>query len=197
MPLDFVALLAGSSRKYDLHERYLNQQLVRMLRVIGYDVDYKSGKGAYLFDAAGRRYLDLLSGFGVFALGRNHEAVAAALRQVLDADLPNLVQLDVSLLSGVLAERLLARLPGQERVFFCNSGAEAVETGIKFARAATGRAGLVHCGHGFHGLTCGALSLAGEDIFRNGFGPLLADSRRVPFGDLAALEVALAGGDVA
>ena len=197
MPFDLAALLAGSARKYDLHERYLNQQLVRMLRVIGYDVDYKSAKGAYLFDAAGKRYLDLLSGFGVFALGRNHDAVAAALRQVLEADLPNLVQLDVSILSGLLAERLLALMPGQERVFFCNSGAEAVEAGIKFARAATGRPAVVQCSNGFHGLTCGALSLSGEDIFRAGFGPLLADSRRVAFGDLAALEAALAGGDVA
>src|SRR5258707_10092815 len=198
MPLDLAALIAARrAQKYDLHERHLTPQFVRMLRVIGYDVDYKSAKGAYLYDDAGRRYLDLLSGFGVFAIGRNHDTVIAALRQVLGADLPNLVQLDVSILSGLLAERLLAHLPGQERIFFCNSGAEAVEAGIKFARAATGRAGMVHCSHGFHGLTCGALSLAGEDVFRTGFGPLLADSRQVPFGDLAALDEALRGRDVA
>jgi ornithine--oxo-acid transaminase len=198
MPLDIAALVAARrGEKYQLHDSHLNQQFVRMLRVIGYDVDFVSGKGPHLYDAAGRRYLDLLSGFGVFAIGRNHPAVAAALRQVLEADLATLVQLDVSLLSGLLAERLLALMPGQERVFFCNSGAEAVEAGIKFARAATGRAGLVHCSHGFHGLTCGALSLNGEDIFRQGFGPLLADSRRVPFGDLPALEQALARRDVA
>ena len=198
MPLDLAALIAAHRlEKYDLHERHLNQQFVRMLRVIGYDVNYESAKGAYLYDAAGRRYLDLLSGFGVFAVGRNHDTVIAALRQVLGADLPNLVQLDVSILSGLLAERLLAHLPGQERIFFCNSGAEAVEAGIKFARAATGRAGIAFCSHGFHGLTCGALSLAGEDVFRTGFGPLLADSRRVPFGDLAALDEALRGRDVA
>jgi ornithine--oxo-acid transaminase len=198
MPLDIAALLAaGRGRKYALHESCLNAQFVRMLRIIGYDVDFVSAKGPYLFDASGRRYLDLLGGFGVFALGRNHDGVRAALQQVLDADLAGLVQLDVSLLSGLLAERLLEKMPGQERIFFCNSGAEAVEAGIKFARAATGRAGLVHCSHAFHGLTCGALSLTGEDVFRQGFGPLLADSRRVPFGDLAALERALAGRDVA
>lgn len=198
MPLDIAALIAARrAEKYQLHERHANQQFVRMLRIIGYDVDFVTGRGPHLYDAGGRRYLDLLSGFGVFAIGRNHPAVAAALRQVLEADLANLVQLDVSLLSGLLAERLLDHLPGQERVFFCNSGAEAVEAGIKFARAATGRPGLVHCGHGFHGLTCGALSLSGEDVFRQGFGPLLADSRRVPFGDLVALERALAGRDVA
>ncbi|MFO1056066.1 MAG: aspartate aminotransferase family protein [Dongiaceae bacterium] len=198
MPLDIAALIAARrGEKYQLHDSHLNQQFVRMLRVIGYDVDFVSGKGPHLFDAAGRRYLDLLSGFGVFALGRNHPAIAAALHQVLDAGLANLVQLDVSLLSGLLAERLLALMPGQERVFFCNSGAEAVEAGIKFARAATGRPGLVHCSHGFHGLTCGALSLNGEDVFRQGFGPLLTDSRRVPFGDLPALEQALSKRDVA
>src|SRR5262249_55949063 len=141
-------------------------------------------KGPYLYDAAGQRYLDLLSGFGVFAIGRNHDTVIEALRQVLDGDLPNLVQLDVSALSGLLAERLLAHIPSQERVLFCNSGAEAVETAAKFARAATGRTGLVFCGHAFHGLTCGALSLNGEEIFRSGFGPLLPDCRQVPFNDL-------------
>ena len=79
MPFDLAALLAGSARKYDLHERYLNQQLVRMLRVIGYDVDYKSAKGAYLFDAAGKEYLDLLGGIAVAVLGHAHPEVSRAI----------------------------------------------------------------------------------------------------------------------
>ena len=69
------------------------------------------------------RYLDLLSGFGVFAVGRNHPAIRAALKSVLDADLPNLVQMDVSTLAGILAERLLALVPHLDKVFFANSGA--------------------------------------------------------------------------
>src|SRR3546814_7259302 len=82
--------------KYALHEKHLNTQLVRVLKTLGYDVNFARGEGPHLYDVAGRRYLDLLSGFGVFALGRNHPAIAAALRQVLEAQLPGLVQLDVS-----------------------------------------------------------------------------------------------------
>jgi ornithine--oxo-acid transaminase len=183
--------------RYQLHSRHLNEQMVRVLRTIGYDVGFCKGQGQYLFDREGRRYLDLLSGFGVFAIGRNHPAVRDALKSALDADLPNLVQLDVPTLAGVLAEKLLAYTPYLEKVFFANSGAEAVEAAIKFARGATGRQGIVHCDHAFHGLTYGALSLNGDDMFRAGFGPLLPDCVSVPFNDLAALEQALSSRNVA
>src|SRR5262249_51895034 len=147
-------------------------------KTIGFDVNFTSASGAYLYDLEGRRYLDLLSGFGVFAIGRNHPTVIAALKQVLDAGIANLVQMDVSPLAGLLAERLLRWLPGMERLFFCNSGTEAVESAIKFARAATGRSKIVYCDHAFHGLTLGALSINGTEAFRAGFGPLLGDCVR-------------------
>jgi ornithine--oxo-acid transaminase len=166
--------------------------MVRVLRTIGYDVGFCKGSGQYLFDRAGSRYLDLLSGFGVFAVGRNHPAIRAALKSVLDADLPNLVQMDVSTLAGILAERLLALVPHLDKAFFANSGAESVEAAIKFARAATGRPGIVFCNHAFHGLTYGALSLNGDDMFRKRFEPFLPDCVRIPFNDLTALEQALA-----
>jgi ornithine--oxo-acid transaminase len=116
---------------------------------------------------------------------------------VLDAELPNLVQMDVSALAGILAQRLLGYVPYFEKVFFANSGAESVEAAIKFARAATGRSTIVYCDHAFHGLTNGALSLNGNDVFRRGFEPLLPDCIRVPFNDLPALERALNGRKVA
>ena len=178
--------------RYAMHSRHLNEQMVRVLRAIGYDVDFCRGSGQYLFDRNGERYLDLLSGFGVFAIGRNHPALRDALKSVLDAELPNLVQLDVSTLAGVLAERLLAHVPYLDKVLFANSGAEAVEAAIKFSRASTGRPGLVFCDHAYHGLTMGALSLNADANFRDGFGPLLPDCIRVPFNDLLALERALA-----
>jgi len=178
--------------RYAMHSRHLNEQMVRVLRTIGYDVQFRRGKGQYLFDRDGERYLDLLSGFGVFAIGRNHPALRDALKDVLDSDLPNLVQLDVSTLAGILAERLLAHVPYLDKVFFANSGAEAVEAAIKFARASTGRPGLIYCDHAYHGLTNGALSLNADANFRDGFEPLLPDCIRVPFNDLPALEQALA-----
>ena len=107
-----------------MHARHLNEQLVRVLKTIGYDVGFQKGQGQYLFDRDGARYLDLLSGFGVFAIGRNHPVLRLALKSVLDSDFPNLVQLDVSTLAGVLAERLLEHVPYLDKVFFANSGAE-------------------------------------------------------------------------
>jgi len=183
--------------RYAMHSRHLNEQMVRVLRTIGYDVQFRRGKGQYLFDRDGERYLDLLSGIGVFAIGRKHPTLRDALKDVLDSDLPNLVQLDVSTLAGILAERLLAHVPYLDKVFFANSGAEAVEAAIKFARASTGRPGLIYCDHAYHGLTNGALSLNADANFRDGFEPLLPDCIRVPFNDLPALEQALAARTIA
>lgn len=120
---------------FALHEQYLNPQMVRVLKTIGYDRHYVKAQGAYLFDNHGEKYLDLLSGFGVFALGRNHPKIVQALQEVLTAALPNLVQLDASILAGLLAERLAAIAPpGLERVFFANSGTETVEAANELPR---------------------------------------------------------------
>jgi ornithine--oxo-acid transaminase len=185
------------AQRSSMHSRHLNEQLVRVLKTIGYDVGFQKGQGQYLYDRDGVRYLDLLSGFGVFAIGRNHPALRAALKSVLDSDLPNLVQLDVSTLAGVLAERLLKYVPYLDKVFFANSGAETVEAAIKFARSATGRPGIVHCAHSYHGLTYGALSLTDDSNFRGGFEPLLPGCTAVPFNDLAALEHVLSSREIA
>lgn len=183
--------------RYRLHASHLNEQMVKVLQTIGYDVSFTKGAGQYLYDRAGAKYLDLLSGFGVFAMGRNHPDIRRALHSVIDADLPNLVQMDVSVLSGLLAEKLLSFAPYMEKVFFANSGAEAVEAAIKFARNATGRSGLLFCDHAYHGLTYGALSLTGDGVFRDGFGPLLPGAAQVPFNDLRALEEALRKREIA
>jgi ornithine--oxo-acid transaminase len=196
--LDIASLFAErQAERYALHTRYMNEAMVRVLRTIGFDVGFRSGRGQYLFDRSGVRYLDLLSGWGVFGIGRNHPAIREALTSVLAADLPNMVQLDVSPLAGVLAEQLLRYMPFLDKVHFVNSGSEAVEASLKMARKATGRPGLVYCANAFHGLSNGALSLNGEAVFRKGFGPLLPDCVEVPFNDLAALEQALASREVA
>jgi ornithine--oxo-acid transaminase len=199
VPFDVDAVFRDhQGEQFALHEAHLNPQLPRVLRTLGFDRTYVRGEGPWLFDDRGERYLDLLSGFGVFALGRAHPSIKAALHRAIDLDLPNMVQMDCALLPGLLAEALCARSGDQlERVYFCNSGAEAVESAIKFARAYTKRSRIVYCAHGYHGLTLGALSLNGGTSFREGFGPLLPDVTEVPFGDLDALRAALAPGDVA
>jgi len=134
----------------------------------------------------------------VFAIGRNHPEAIAAVEQVMAARTGNLPQLGVTLLSGVLAEQLLARAPASVGAMVpANSGTEAVEAAIKIARAATGRRRVLYAEHAFHGLTLGALSLNGNAEFRDGFGPLLAGCDPVPFGDLDALARELDRGDVA
>jgi ornithine--oxo-acid transaminase len=169
-----------------------------MLQTIGYDRHYQRAVGQYLYDQEGTEFLDLYSGFGVFAIGRNHPTVIKALQETLTLELPNLVQLDVSILSGLLAKELLKTTPENiNKMFFCNSGTEAVESAIKFARYTTKRDKIVFCDHGYHGLTMGSLSLMGEKIFREGFGPLLPGCISVPFNDLEALETALSNKDVA
>ncbi len=194
---DLTKLLAErGAERYELHTRHLNHQLPRMLRTIGFDKVYERAEGASLFDAEGDDYLDMLAGFGVMGLGRNHPVVRRALHEVLDAQLADLTRFDCPPLPGLLAEALLARAPGMERVFFGNSGTEAVETALKFARYATGRPRILYCDHAFHGLTTGSLSVNGEECFRRGFVPLLPDTA-VPLGDLGALERELRRGDVA
>jgi acetylornithine/succinyldiaminopimelate/putrescine aminotransferase len=199
MTFDLRQLLSErEGENFKLHQNFINPQMPRVLKTIGFDRYYERGEGCYLFDRDGDRYLDLLSGFGVYALGRGHPTLKKALHDAIDADLPNMVQMDCALLPGLLAEALVKRThPGIERVFFTNSGAEANEAAIKFARYATKRPRVLYCDHAFHGLTMGALSLNGGKEFREGFGPLVPGCDAVPFGDAEALERELRRGDVA
>ncbi len=199
MSFDLESLIeTRRGQNFKLHQEFLNPQLARVLKTLGFDRFYERGEGCYLIDREGERYLDFLSGFGVYALGRSHPVVKKALHDALDMDLPNLVQLDCALLPGLLAERLVGTLhEGIGRCFFSNSGAEAIECAVKFSKYATGRPRVLYAEHAFHGLTNGALSLNGGKEFRDGFGPLLPGCDSVGFGDLASLERELRRGDVA
>jgi len=197
MDFDLQALLAAHRNDgYELYGRYLNPQQPKVLHTIGFDKVYERAEGAHLYDRDGNQYTDFLAGFGVFAAGRNHPVIRQALHQALDAQLADWTQFDCGPLPGLLAERLLAKAPGLDRVFFCNSGTEAVESALKFARYATGRGRVLYCDHAFHGLTTGSLSVNGSAEFRRGFDPLLPDAP-IPLGDLDALKTELRKGDVA
>src|SRR6202142_3995806 len=181
-----------------LNDRYLNPQMGRILRTLGFDKTWVGGEGAHLIDSDGQRHLDMFGGYGVFAIGRNHPEAIAAIEEVMAARTGNLPQLGVTLLSGVLAEQLLARAPGSVAAMIpANSGTEAVEAAIKVARAATGRPRVLYAEHAFHGLTLGSLSVNGNAEFRDDFGPLLPGCDPVAFGQLDALELELAREDVA
>jgi len=199
--MEIAQLLAEhNGENYDLHRKYINPAFVRVLRIIGYDKVYTKGEGSYLHDQDGNKYLDFLGGYGVFHLGRNHPKIKRVLRELLNLDRPNLIQMDCPLLAGLLAERLTqmgkASYPGLDAVFFTNSGAESVEGALKFARAATGRERFLYLDHAFHGLTLGALSVNGSEHFTSGFGELLP-ATPIPMNDLDVLERELKKGDVA
>jgi len=171
---------------------------VREMRTIGFDRIWVRAEGAYLFDADGNRYLDMLGGFGMYNVVRNNPRIRAALVEALALETPGSVQLGVTSLPGLLAEALLARTPDRlERVLFTSSGTEAVEAALKLGRAATKRTRVLSADHGFHGLTLGSLSANGNPEFSARFGPLLPGFARVPFGDLDALERELRTEDVA
>ncbi len=199
MALDLKQLITERlGDNYELHHAHLNRTLVKVLRTIGFDKVYARAEGAYLYDMDGLDYLDFLSGYGVFNIGRNHPAIKQALHDVLDLDLPNMVQMDCALLSGLLAEKLCEIAPKHlDAVFFCNSGTEAVEGALKFARAATGRSRLLSMTGSYHGLSFGALSITNNGAFRDGFGPMLPGAEPVRFNDLEDLETKLKAGDVA
>jgi ornithine--oxo-acid transaminase len=193
---DCIAKRQGE--QYALHRQYLNTSLARVQAIIGFDKIYTRGEGAYLWDADGNRYLDLLSGYSVFNLGRGHPTVQQAMQEVLGMARPNLVKMDCPLLAGLLAEDLVKRMPpGLDAVFFANSGADAVDTALKFARAATGRPRVLYLDHAFHGLTLGTLSINGGSQFRRGFQPLMPGSVGVDMDDLEGLERELRQRDVA
>src|SRR5256885_16130877 len=200
MAFDLKEIVASRlGENYELHQRHINRTLVAAQRVIGFDKVYARAEGAYLFDMDNQPYLDFLSGYSVFNIGRNHPLVKQAIRDVLDLDLPNMVQMDCSLLSGLLAEALVKRTPPHlNAVFFCNSGTEAMEGALKFARAATGRQRAVSLASAFHGLSLGSLSLMGCESFTEGFVPLMEGfDARVPLDDIEALDRQLRSRDVA
>jgi predicted acetylornithine/succinylornithine family transaminase len=157
-------------------------------------VVFERGRGCRLFDADGRSYLDLISGVGVAALGHAHPRLGSAIADQAQ-QLLHTSNLFFHPLQGELATRL-SDLSGLSRAFFCNSGTEAVEASLKFARRywyAQGqpRSGFVAFDHSFHGRTMGALSVTWDDHYRAPFKPLIPDVTFVPLDDVDALRAAV------
>ncbi len=151
------------------------------------------GEGARVWDADGNEYIDCVAGQGSANLGHCHPAVVEAIRDQAGRLItcPEIFYNDVR---AALLNRLALVAPaGLDRAFLCNSGTEAVEAAIKFARAATGRQGIVAARNGFHGRTMGSLSATWKDEYRRPFAPLVPCFSHVPFDDLSALDAAVDG----
>ncbi len=180
--MDAEALYADVVGKYTDH---INPYLSKLMAFAGFGVEMR-GEGCYIYDQEGRQYLDCLGSYGCFSLGHRHPKVVEAVKH----------QLDNMALSGKaffskpaadLASDLADIAPkGLEFTFFCNSGAEAVEAALKFAKGSTGKSKIVSTNGSFHGKTLGALSVTGKEKYRKPFEPLMPGAVFVPFGDSKA-----------
>lgn len=187
--MDADALQAHVVGQYSDH---INPYLARMMNFAGFTVE-SSAEGCELVDHEGRRYLDFLGGYGVFSLGHRHPKVVEAVKKQLDL-MPLSSKVFFNPVQAELAEELAKRAPGGLAfTFFSNSGAEAVEAALKFARVATGRTKTVSTVGSYHGKTMGALAVTGRDKARLPFEPLVPSTTFVPYGDDSAAETAVDG----
>jgi acetylornithine/N-succinyldiaminopimelate aminotransferase len=176
-----------SEQVMDLERQYLLQNYSR------YPLVVRRGKGCYVYDAGGKRYLDLMAGIGVNALGHAHPRILRIIRQQA-ALLIHSSNLYYHEYQGPLAKKL-AEISGLQRAFFCNSGAEAVEGALKMIRAhgrkiSPEKIEIVSLDNSFHGRTLGALSITGQAKYRADFEPLLEGVKFIPPNDIGALEQA-------
>lgn len=177
-------------------ERFVNPGLARVFRFMGLGGVEATGHGAELVDEDGVIYLDCSGGYGVFIHGYRHPRIIQAAQEQL-ARLPLSSRVLMNRPMVDLAELLAQVTPGDlQYSFFGNSGAEAVEAALKFARAATGRAVVISTEGAFHGKTMGALTLSGREMYQRPFAPLVPGVKHVPFGSLSAVAAEM-GPDVA
>jgi putrescine aminotransferase len=171
-----------------LYRQHISRSTARLLKLMGTGVEDRA-EGSYIYARDGRRYLDC-GGFGVFLLGHRHPAVVAAVeRELATGPLPSRLFHNQTLAEGAAA--LASKAPdGLEYVYFTTTGSETVDAAVKLGRA-TGRPRLVAMHGGFHGKTMGAVSIAGNPIFREPFEPVLPDVHLLPFGQVDALEEVL------
>ncbi|MBV8518388.1 MAG: aminotransferase class III-fold pyridoxal phosphate-dependent enzyme [Acidobacteria bacterium] len=174
---------------------HVNPELGRVLEQMAMDKSFVRGEGSWLWDEAGRRYLDFLAQYGALPFGFNPPRIWSALNAVRATAEPSFVQPSYLNAAGELAKRLLAVAPpGMAYVTYANSGAEAIEAAIKLCRSTTKRHDILAAGNGFHGKTLGALSATDKEKYQKGFGAPVPGFHYVPYGDADALRRALAGG---
>ena len=188
-----MAIASVPKRTSALYEQHVNPQWVRLLDLLDMNRRYETCLGAELTTSDGDRIVDFFSGYCVYNAGHNHPMIVQALKDELDRCGPCMLQSHVPELAGELASRL-CRLAGAKlaRVFFPSSGSEGVEAAIKFARATTGREGILYAEGAFHGLTYGALSLMTNSFWTDRFGPFLPGTEAVRWEDAEQLRKKLA-----
>lgn len=188
LDVDHYEEIAGAALENSI--RYLNHAYSEKLCGAEGAVEFKD-EGVYTYDNQGKSYLDCLGGYGIFNVGHRHPRVIAAVKAQLDQVCLHSQDL-LNPWAAHLAKQLAAIAPGDLRYsFFCNSGTEAVEGAIKLARLYTGKTEIISTDNSYHGVSMGALSATGREVFRKPFAPLLNGFVHVPFGDIKALKKAI------
>jgi acetylornithine/succinyldiaminopimelate/putrescine aminotransferase/choline dehydrogenase-like flavoprotein len=181
-----------------LAKQHVHPKLMQLFEAGGMASIFGRGEGQYLYDLQGERYLDLLSGGGIHFAGRNNPQIMEAIRDVATMELPNICVVNASVLGGLVAERLLALAGGHlGKAVFANSGSEATDVALRFARYATRRRRYLYLEGAFHGRTWGAISVNGWSEMKQGMDPLLPTCTPIPANDLGVLERELSRRDVA
>ena len=175
----------------DKYQKYVNPTQVALLKVGGFDHIEAQADGVILTDLEGTSYIDCLGGYGTFALGHRHPRVVQAVKDQLDR-IPLGSKTFLNKPQADLCARLAELSPGDlQYTFLSNSGAEAAEAALKFARMATGKTDFVSTEGAYHGKTMGALSVTGRALYRKPFEPMLPGGSFVPFGDADAIDAAI------
>ncbi|MEW6737985.1 MAG: aminotransferase class III-fold pyridoxal phosphate-dependent enzyme, partial [Acidobacteriota bacterium] len=180
------------------HSRFVNPSFIKLLGIYGYGRVFIRAQGVWLWDQQGRRYLDLLAAFGAVNLGHNHPKLITRIQEFFAREPLNLCHIGPAIDMAELAEALAEQVDKPLEIsLFSSSGSEAIEAGMKLARAATGKEEFIYCQGGFHGTNLGTLSIMGSKRMRKPFEPLLPGCRAIPFGDLESLEQTLSTRHVA
>ncbi len=183
--------LPPAEKVWQRYHDYLNPALADLMKYGGLVLVEDKAEGVYVWDHEGNRYIDCLGGYGVFALGHRHPRVVEAVKRQLER-MPLSSKLFLNHPETLLGEKLAGILPGDiQYSFFANSGSEAVEGALKLARLYTGKPEIIYTEGAYHGVTMGALSATGRDMYREPFEPLVPGFKRVPFGDADAIEKAI------
>ena len=193
MATDFSKFTDGLSdaQVMQTYAEHVNPALSQVLQFIGFSSFEVEAKGSIVRDSSGREFLDCLGGYGTMSLGHSHPKIIEACKAQLDK-MAFSSRVLFNAPQAMLAKKVAEVAPGEwHYTFFCNSGAEAAEAAIKFARIHTKRKKLVSAKGAYHGKTIGALSVSGRDKYKTPFGPLVTDVQTVEFNDIAQLECAI------
>jgi putrescine aminotransferase len=169
------------------YREYVNPGIAAILSFSGFDVPEDRAEGCYIWDISGRKFLDCVGGYGAFSLGHRNPRVVEAVKNQLEKEaLKSHFFMSTELAEA--CELMASILPGDINYsFLCSSGTEAVEGALKAARIHTGRPEFIGATNGFHGKSFGSLSVSGREVYKQGFEPLLQETKHVPFGDASAL----------